>query len=172
MNRSLENIVRLAELISCALMVAMVILITFAIVGRWFGILFGSAEELSTFAMVCMAFFGMPAVYVRGAHVRIATITDRVSDGTRRAFLLFSLGVALTVIAILVYYTAWMAFDAFKFGDRSIGLSNTPLWIPQSALPIGLSLLGIAVLVDFVLVLRGDVDRAREPTGLDQPMVE
>lgn len=172
MVRSLEKIVRLAELISCTLMVAMVILITIAIVGRWFGIFFGSAEELSTFAMVCMAFLGMPAVYIRGAHVRIGTITNRVSDRARRAYLIGSLAIALIVIVILVYYTAWMAFDAYKFGDRSIGLSNSPLWIPQASLPVGLSLLGIAVLADFVLALRGDVDRARAPSDLDQAMIE
>jgi TRAP-type C4-dicarboxylate transport system permease small subunit len=51
--------------------------------------------------------------------------------------------------------TAHMTWISFELDDVSQGLVPVKLWIPQSAMALGLWILLIALLDDFVLTLRG-----------------
>ena len=47
-----------------------------------------------------------------------------------------------------------MAWDAYRFGEKSIGQLPLPLWIPQSVMALGIVVLTVAFVDEFVRVLR------------------
>ena len=49
-----------------------------------------------------------------------------------------------------------MAWDAWRFGERSTGNLGVPLWMPQSVMAAGILILLIAFVDDFVRVAGGD----------------
>ena len=56
-------------------------------------------------------------------------------------------------------YLAWWAsrftYESWEFNDLAQGLLPLPLWIPQLSFALGSILLFIAVLDEFIIVLRG-----------------
>ena len=80
MRKILDLAIGAAALLACLLLVAMV-MVTFAtIVLRPFQVLVSGHEEIATFAMVGMAFLGLPYTYRTGAHVRVETLLNGTLD--------------------------------------------------------------------------------------------
>ncbi|MGD9846566.1 MAG: hypothetical protein AB7U47_14400, partial [Variibacter sp.] len=53
-------------------------------------------------------------------------------------------------------FSAKMVIDSYTFNDVSTGMVPIPLWIPQLTMPLGAALFVVALLHEFVLVLRGE----------------
>jgi TRAP-type C4-dicarboxylate transport system permease small subunit len=60
-----------------------------------------------------------------------------------------------------------MVTDSYSFGDVSTGMITIPLWMPQVSMAIGALLLEIAVIEEFVSVLRGGEPRYERTEGSD-----
>ncbi len=50
-----------------------------------------------------------------------------------------------------------MTHDSWRFGDLSPGLLAVPIWIPQSVMLAGLTILTIAFVDELALILKGRV---------------
>ena len=61
----------------------------------------------------------------------------------------------------ITFYTGEMVYYSLAFGDLTQGLVPIPLWVPQSGMMIGVTVLTLAFLCDGIRVLRG-----LEPTYL------
>ena len=63
--------------------------------------------------------------------------------------------------SVAVGYLMWAAcsytYESWEFNDISQGLLPMPLWIPQLSFAIGSVLLWVAVVDEFIIVLRGGV---------------
>jgi len=154
MRKLLRVIVDASEGVACALLAGMVIVLFAAIVLRQLGVLLPGHEEITTFAMVGMAFLGLPVAYRSGAHVRVETLLARVSSRARRRFDAWCIAVGAAVCLAFTYYAFWLWWDSWRFGDVSEGLLAVPRWIPQLPMFLGLLTLSLALLEDLV-ALRG-----------------
>lgn len=156
MRKLLHLLIDLSGIVAGILLLTMVVVMFVNIVMRQFGALFEGSEEIATFSMVGLAFLGLPAVYRAGMHVRVETLYLRLSDVRQRAINIFCVIVAVLVCLVLIYFSAFLVWDSYKFGDTSIGLLAMPLWIPQLPIPIGLALLTLALLDDLGQLVRGE----------------
>jgi TRAP-type C4-dicarboxylate transport system permease small subunit len=68
---------------------------------------------------------------------------------------MFTLLVAGVTSFWLTFHIGTMAWESFIFNDRSDGTLSIPLCIPQLLMTVGILMLGISVLEEFVRMCRG-----------------
>ena len=73
----------------------------------------------------------------------------------RRAVELWCLAVAAGLTAYFTVFMFFLVLESLEFGDVSPGMVPVPLWLPQSMMNLGLLVLTIALLDEFVSVLTG-----------------
>ena len=169
MRKLLNVAVNAAGIAAGLLLVAMVVVMFAAIVLRQLGILLPGHEEITTFAMVGMAFLGLPYAYRTGAHVRVETLLTRVPAPLQRKLDTWSVAVAMLICAAFCYFVLRLAWDSYVFGDVSEGLLAIPRWIPQLPMFVGLALFALSLLDDLVALSRGRAPSfAQRPGGVAQ----
>jgi TRAP-type C4-dicarboxylate transport system permease small subunit len=154
MQKVLNSVIRLSGILAAALLLVMVAVMALSIVMRQFGGLLMGSEDIATFSMVGLAFLGLPSVYRAGLHIRVETVLSRLPKPAQKWLNIGSVVVAILVCLVLIYFSASLLADSWRFGDTSYGLLAIPLWIPQLPIPLGLGLLVLALLDDLLRMLR------------------
>jgi len=125
-------------------------------------------------AVLLASTFGCPILgverapeFVEDARRRVAAAgleeLVEIVEGDAAAFPLepdsFDVALCLGASAFLIGYFAWYAGDmvvtSYQINDVSQGLVAVPLWIPQSGMALGLSIMAIALVDDLVILLAG-----------------
>jgi TRAP-type C4-dicarboxylate transport system permease small subunit len=151
----MDRLARVAGALSALCLAGMVGVLVATLALRPLGILVPSSEEFVTFLMVGMAGFGFVYAYVHGAHVRVDTLYRRLRGSAQRAVDVASHLLAALLCAGVAFAGGRLAWTAFRFNDLSDGLVPIPMWIPMSALPIGLALLAAFLVRDGLRSLAG-----------------
>lgn len=119
--------------------------------GRFVGFNPHGLTDYVGYFMGASAFLALAHALNRGAHVRIELFLSMM--GRFRPIAEWFSFAATSVIAIWLTYYAWsLVYWSFNLGDISQGLDATPMWIPQSSMAVGITLLAFAV-VDHALRL-------------------
>ncbi|MDR1709850.1 MAG: TRAP transporter small permease [Candidatus Accumulibacter sp.] len=113
------------------------------------------AIEIPSFCLVSTSFLALAHTFRHNVHIRISLVTDRLSPRPRRFLEMFALLVAGITSFWLAYYTGEMAWEAFIYNDRSEGMLSIPLCIPQFLMSLGILMLGVSVVEEFVRMCRG-----------------
>ncbi len=114
--------------------------------------------DFTTYCLIGATFIGSPFVLMTRGHVNVEVLPLYMRPGGRwwlaitagTLTLIFSL--TMTVLTFLLWKEAW---DQRWLSDT---MWRTRLWIPYSAMPIGLGLLTLQCLADLIQLLSG-----REP---------
>ena len=114
--------------------------------------------ELSGFFLAASSFLGLAYTFVNGGHVRIGLVSQFASDSWRQRIEIAVCLVAGFVVAYAAWHMAAFTYETYRFGDLSPGFLAAPLWIPQSAVSFGLSVLFLAIVEQTMQVIAG-----REP---------
>jgi TRAP-type C4-dicarboxylate transport system permease small subunit len=129
------------------------------IIGRYF---FQSSlswgEEGMLFFMVGCVFMGSGAVTWSGRHLRMDFIVRLLPEPVRLALALLCELLFLVTTIVLVWFAWPTIYQLIQFDQRSLA-ADIPLAIPQSAIPIGLSIMALVVLARLVC------GKWREPPG-------
>ena len=112
-------------------------------------------DAFASSAMAAMAFLGLAHTFKRGEMIRVGLLLERLHGRTKQAFEILSLGIATAFVAYFTWYAGAMTYDSWRFNDMAQGVLAVPLWIPQLGYAIGLIVLFIAFLDEFVRVLAG-----------------
>lgn len=123
--------------------------------GRAPGLLVPSYAEFAGFFLAAASFLALPYTLRTGGHIRVTLIIQRLSGRPRRAVELWCTGLAAVLAVYFAFFTVMLVWDSFRFGDLSPGLVPVPLWLPQSAVALGLVILAIALIDEFCAVARG-----------------
>ena len=116
-----------------------------------------SYADFSGFMLAAATFLAMPYTFRSGAHIRVSLFTARLHFRLQRRVELIVLAIATGLIGFALWYVVALVFESAHFGDLSPGIIPVPLWIPQSAMAVGLALLLVAVIDSFVeTLLRGE----------------
>jgi TRAP-type mannitol/chloroaromatic compound transport system permease small subunit len=95
--------------------------------------------------MAASAFLAMAHTLNKGAHVRIELFLSMMGR-FRIAAEWFAFG-ATSLIASWIAYYAWsLVYWSYKLGDVSQNLDATALWIPQTTMALGITLLALCVI--------------------------
>ncbi len=138
--------------LSAALFLALVVLIMTEIIGRsFFDYSTMLADEYSGYFYLAAMFFGMAYTFEQGGHIRISIITSRLGRSANRWVDVIAGLLTLAMLLFALYYSWNFMIESKEMDMVSEGVSETPLWLTQIPLVVGLALFAFSV---FVFVLR------------------
>jgi TRAP-type C4-dicarboxylate transport system permease small subunit len=95
--------------------------------------------------LVALMFLGFADSYRAGALMRIEVVYDALTPRTRVVVDLVYDVLAFFAVGILTWFGLRMVISSINRGSQAPTLIETPLWIPQLSIPIGLSVLLVAL---------------------------
>ncbi|KAB2898869.1 MAG: TRAP transporter small permease [Burkholderiaceae bacterium] len=134
----------------CALMIAQSIM-------RELGLRTGAINDVVAWFCAAAAFFAMAHAFKHGDFVRVTLLLEKLPPRRRRQLEVLSLAIGSVAVAYLAWSACLFTYESWEFNDMAQGLLPLPMWIPQMSFAIGSVLLFIAVLDEFIIVLRGGV---------------
>ena len=98
------------------------------------------AQELCIYLFIWMAKFGAAYGVRTGIHVGVDVLVNHVSEGKRRALVLFGLLGGAFFTAVIASLGAWFVREVMITGQVSPDL-EMPMWIVYLAIPLGSGLM-------------------------------
>ncbi len=118
------------------------------------GIVILSLAEFSGSLLAAASFLALAGTLKSGTHIRITMLLQSLPPRARHGLELWAFGAS----ALLSAYVAWQlvnfAFVSFRFDEVSPGVIRFPLAVPQAAMAAGAIILTIALIDEFLIVLR------------------
>jgi len=115
------------------------------------------STEIATYMLVAMAFVTAAWAQRQGAHIRVALLVERLRGEARLNLELIGAWVGFAFLAFLAWQTVVMSYDNWLNGVRIFSLLNTPVYLPQIPVAVGLAAFAFAMLAD--------IHRLRPPAG-------
>jgi len=109
-----------------------------------------SYGDFAGYFLAASSFLALAYTLTQGGHIRVNLVLTRLPSRARLAAEIFSLSVSTSVTAFVTYYMAKLCLESYEYGDLSPGIIAVPIWMPQSFVLLGLSILTIALL-DFLV---------------------
>ena len=154
MRKLLDNIYFCTALLGALFIVAIGLLIVTQVVGRQMGVQVKGADDLTAWSVVAAGFLPLAYAFRNGRHIRVTLLIEKAGR-LRTAMETAVLVAGLFFTGYLAYSSVDMVWDSFRFDDLTQGLINIPLWIPQISIPIGSTVLAIAIFDDLLCLLLG-----------------
>lgn len=111
--------------------------------------------ELSGFFLAASTFLALAYTFVNGGHVRITILPNLVSPRVGRALELWCCAVGCVVTGYAAWRMTLFTLETYRFGDLSPGMLAVPLWIPQSAVALGLAVMCVGIIEQATLIWAG-----------------
>lgn len=124
---------------------------------REFRVNTGAVNDVVSWFCAAAAFFAMAHAFKHGDFVRVTLLLDAAGKRSRRAMETGSLAIGTVAVAYMAWAACSFTYESWEFNDISQGLLPMPLWIPQLSFALGSILLLVAVVDEFIIVLRGGV---------------
>jgi TRAP-type C4-dicarboxylate transport system permease small subunit len=148
--RGVHTLVSVLRVAAGVLLVASIVLNFANVIGRYF---FNAsifwAEEVMLFLMVGCVFLGNGVVAWSGRQIRMDVIVGMMPDKLRDALNLLAELVFIGTALLIVSFSLPVIRDLYNFDQRSQS-AEVPLYIPQSLIPIGLSIMAFLVVVRLI----------------------
>ena len=125
------------------------------VLGEPVGLVVPSYAEFTGFFLVAASFLALANTLRAGSHIRVSLLIKGLGPVSRRWIELWCTAVGTVFSAYFAWHAVWLVVDSYIYNDVSAGIVPVPLWIPQSAMAIGLIVLVIALADEFVTVMRG-----------------
>jgi TRAP-type C4-dicarboxylate transport system permease small subunit len=167
MRRTLDALYDGAAWVAALMLVGVLAMVLLSIVSRLLHFHVPGTDAYAGYMMAGAGFLALAHTLRRGEHIRVTLLIQALKGGARRAVEIWSLAIATMLGGMFAFYSIRLAWQSHAFHDISTGNDATPLWIPQLAMAFGAVLFAVAILDEFVLVLRNrHVDRAGDGEAL------
>jgi len=138
--------------VSSVLLISLVILIMTEIIGRhFFNTSTMIADEYSGYLYLASIFLGLAYTFENNAHIRINIITSKLSKRTNKYIDIFASFITSVVLIFILYRSILFTYDSYDMEMLSENVSETPLYLTQIVMPIGIILFILSV---FVFILK------------------
>lgn len=117
------------------------------------GITVPSLNEIAGFLFVAATFLALASTLRRADHIRVSMLIKAVGPRVRRALEGLVLAIGAIIATYAAYHAVLQVVDSIQFSTVSFGVVRIALWIPQSALAVGLVVFAIAMADEFFTVL-------------------
>ena len=125
--------------------------------GRQLGFPTGAINDVVSWLCAAAAFLTMAHAFKHGDFVRVTLVLEQVSPSKRRVMELVSLGIAVAATSYLAWWACLFTYESWQFNELAQGLWAIPIWIPQMSFALGSLLFLVAVVDEFVIVVRGGI---------------
>ena len=119
-----------------------------------FGYSLGFVEEVTGYLVVALTLFGAAMAVRSNSLFQVQVIFDALPFTLRRF-----LGIAFTIVAIAICAVfAWKTYllvgSSYSRGKFAATVLRTPLWIPQTLLPLGFVVIGVFLMEHLLNLVR------------------
>lgn len=144
----IDKLTKMGAYLSAFILVALVFLILIEIFIRaFFDMSTMIADEYSGYFYLASIFFGLAYTFSSDSHIRINIITSRLSKKTNNKIDILAAVITLAVLAFALYRTILFTYDSYELEMLSENVSETPLYLTQLAMPIGITMFMLAVVL-------------------------
>ena len=134
------------------MIITLVLLIMVEIIGRsFFDYSTMLADEYSGYFYLAAIFFGLAFTFNQDGHIRITIITSRLGDSVKRWVDIFAALMTLVILLFVLYYSWLFMIDSKEMEMLSENVSETPLYLTQIPISIGVALFVFSI---FIFMLR------------------
>jgi TRAP-type C4-dicarboxylate transport system permease small subunit len=153
--RLVGRVARAGAAAAALLVLATLALVAYAVAMRY---LLGApvtwADELAGYLVVAMVMLGAADALLRGDHIAVDLLTDRLRPAARRLLDAWAM-LCVLAVAAAIGWSAWLMVGfSLDFGMYSEGYLEAPMWVPQSLVLLGAGLLLLAGLARLATLLR------------------
>ncbi len=140
---------RLSATIAAAIILAMMLLTTADVVGRYvFNNPVIGTVEVSEFMLLGIVFLSVGYVQAVRGHIAVEVITSWLPRRTQIGLEIFGHILGLFLYSIITWKTGVQAYNAWSIGDFSAGVIEFPLWPAKSLIPLGMGILCLRLVSD------------------------
>ena len=152
-----EGLVERSCRVACEItLLAMVVLISAEVVARTANFSFEVVDEIGGYLFSALTFLSLPVALIGGAYHQVEYVRQRLGRrGKAAGGIVFTL-LSLMFSVVLLWQLWRLVFRSFAAGVIAPTLLGTPLWIPQSAMLIGIAALTWS-LMRMLLAYLGDL---------------
>jgi len=151
--KALDFLYDAAGYLAAFFMVGILAMVLASVIGRMAGFNLRGSDSYAGYCMAAASFLALAHTLKRGEHIRVNLFLERFGS-LRRPLELWSHAAGSFFCAALAYYSVRLAWQSHVYNDISQGNDATPLWIPQIAMALGSVILLIAMVDDFIGVIR------------------
>lgn len=166
MRKFLDRLYNAAGYLAAFFMIGVLAMVLASVVGRLAGFNLRGSDAYAGYCMAAASFLALAHTLKRGEHIRVMLFLERFGGRFRRPLELWSHAAGSFFCGLLALYSVRLAWQSRLFHDISQGNDATPLWIPELSMAAGAIVLFIAMVDDFVLLLRGRAIAAGDPEEL------
>ncbi len=152
--RVLDGLYDAAGYLAAFFMVGILLMVLASVVGRMAGFNLRGSDAYAGYCMAAASFLALAHTLKRGEHIRVNLLLERFHGWLRRPLEIWSHAAGSFFCAALAFYSVRLVWLSRAYNDISQGNDATPLWIPQIAMAAGAVVLFIAMMDDFIAVIR------------------
>ena len=137
-------------------------------ISRWIRVPIIGIDELNGLLTGMAIYLGLATAQAAKANISVSFLVQKLSVRNARLLDMFMLAIATALFAHVSYIYWEEAYRAFVEGDFLVGIIEWPVWPLAVTLVVGVAMLVIQLVIDFV-------ERAREfgtADGSKQPLVK
>lgn len=153
----IDKLSKIAGMISAIFMVLIVVLVNLEIIVRT---LFNKsthiADEYSSYFLVVVVLMGLAYAMRHDAHIRVEVIRTRMNNSIKRSIDILCFLFAIILSSYATYYAIFMTHDVYVVGVTADSISETPLYLPQLIIPVGLILFILQLMASLIRRLQND----------------
>lgn len=146
-DRTLNRISTVTAMISGATLLILMVMITVDAVGRKLGYPLPGSLELSEAMMVIIVYLALFAVQYHRENVFVSIVTHQLSERKQALLDMFAALIGVALFALLAWMGWLRAMDAYRMGEYRVAAIIVPIWPFRFAIPLGLSLLCVQLMV-------------------------
>lgn len=121
------------------------------------GLIVPSIAEICGFLLAAGSFLALPYTLVRGGHIRIGIVVNRLPARPQRVVEALIGAGAAVISGYAALALARLAYRSFSFNDVSYGIVAIPLALPQAVMAVGLAVMTVAILdLTWQVVMHGE----------------
>lgn len=154
MRKYLDALYDAAGYLAAFFFMGLLLMVVASVAGRLLNFNLRGSDAYAGYCMAAAGFLALAHTLKRGEHIRVTLFLERFGGRFKRALDLWCHAAGTFFCAVLAYHSVRLAWQSWAFNDISQGNDATPLWIPQISMAAGALVLLVAMVDDFVLLIR------------------
>jgi C4-dicarboxylate transporter, DctQ subunit len=156
----LSNVIsKIEEYLMAVLMLCIALIVILSVFFRYFlNSPLSWAGEVSIFLLIWISFIGGSWGLKHGSQASVTLLLDKISEKTKHMILIIQHIFMILFLLIVLYFSyKWISLPSVAFQKSSSIL--LPMWIPYSAVPVGLTFATIHLFANLLNIWREGVEQ-------------